>query len=331
MQNKITVLIPTYRRPQFLKRAILSALTQPYANLQVSVFDDASGDNTENIINALKEKDSRISYHCHEKNIGALKNVKYAFQSINTPYFCHIGDDDALTFDFFDNSVKILDENPDIMFVSIDLLIIDEDANLVSACASDSNMRFFRGKNRLNLTCSSTTYIATLFRKEVAQIYLEMDSRFDIGPDMRFMTHAKAKYDFAHLSKVGAFFTNHSNTMSASKKRFDIVHLAVQLSRYVEIYHDETLDKEFRDEAVVAIRKISTHSLKGSIAVFIGTLKDLIKRVCEKCNLTDASFSDSEKDARNAGHYSSAMLYRLMRIKITQDITFFYSMLTMKN
>ena len=46
MDRKITTLIPTHRRPEYLRRTILSALSQTYSNLQVSIFDDASNDNT---------------------------------------------------------------------------------------------------------------------------------------------------------------------------------------------------------------------------------------------------------------------------------------------
>ena len=44
MDNKVTALIVTYRRPEFLRRAILSVLGQTYSNLQLKIFDDASDD-----------------------------------------------------------------------------------------------------------------------------------------------------------------------------------------------------------------------------------------------------------------------------------------------
>ena len=56
--EKITALIPTYRRPQLLHRAIVSVLRQTYTNLQVFVFDNASGDTTAEVVTKLGENDA---------------------------------------------------------------------------------------------------------------------------------------------------------------------------------------------------------------------------------------------------------------------------------
>ena len=45
-QPLITTIIPTYQRPQLLRCAIQSVLDQTYANFQVCVYDNASGDET---------------------------------------------------------------------------------------------------------------------------------------------------------------------------------------------------------------------------------------------------------------------------------------------
>ena len=108
MNNKVTALIPTYKRPKLLRRAILSVLNQTHSNLQISVFDNASGDTTEKMVSQLKKNDTRIFYHCHSTNIGALQNFKYAFESVNTPYFSVLSDDDVLAPDFYTNAIEIL-------------------------------------------------------------------------------------------------------------------------------------------------------------------------------------------------------------------------------
>ena len=42
----ITAIIPTYRRPQKLRRAIKSVMNQTYKNIEILVVDDCSKDNT---------------------------------------------------------------------------------------------------------------------------------------------------------------------------------------------------------------------------------------------------------------------------------------------
>lgn len=69
MNNKISVIIPTYNREKTILRAINSVLEQSYENLELLVVDDASTDNTEEVVRSVK--DDRLHYHRLEKNGGA--------------------------------------------------------------------------------------------------------------------------------------------------------------------------------------------------------------------------------------------------------------------
>lgn len=58
-------IIPTYRRPQLLRRAIKSVLNQTYLYIRVCVYDNASNDETADIVANLEKEDPRVSYYCH--------------------------------------------------------------------------------------------------------------------------------------------------------------------------------------------------------------------------------------------------------------------------
>ncbi|MFH1640679.1 MAG: glycosyltransferase family A protein [Candidatus Omnitrophota bacterium] len=64
-----SVVIATYNRASFLSRAVRSALGQTFKDIEVIVVDDASTDNTPQVIADLK--DPRLIYLRHEKNKGA--------------------------------------------------------------------------------------------------------------------------------------------------------------------------------------------------------------------------------------------------------------------
>jgi len=87
MTPQITTIIPTYRRPKLLKRAIESALNQSYPHIQVLVLDNDSNDGTKEQVQAMMKKDARIIYHCHKTNIGANANFKFGLEQVKTPYF----------------------------------------------------------------------------------------------------------------------------------------------------------------------------------------------------------------------------------------------------
>ena len=65
----ISVILPTHNRGHSIARAIQSVLDQTYSNLELIVVDDGSTDNTEEIVNAYKDR--RIRYIRHEVNRGA--------------------------------------------------------------------------------------------------------------------------------------------------------------------------------------------------------------------------------------------------------------------
>ena len=58
--EKISVVIPTYNRSALIERAVNSVAMQTYENLEIIVVDDGSADDTETVVNSIK--DSRIRY-----------------------------------------------------------------------------------------------------------------------------------------------------------------------------------------------------------------------------------------------------------------------------
>lgn len=64
----VSVIIPTYNRANFIRRAIDSVFIQDYENVEIIVVDDASTDNTESIVRDIK--DDRIVYIKNERNLG---------------------------------------------------------------------------------------------------------------------------------------------------------------------------------------------------------------------------------------------------------------------
>ena len=96
----VTTVIPTFRRPHLVRRAIWSALGQSYPHVRVLVADNASGDNTAEAVAEIYGHDSRVAYYCHPKNIGSYPNFNFGIQQVETPFFSLLSDDDALAPDF---------------------------------------------------------------------------------------------------------------------------------------------------------------------------------------------------------------------------------------
>jgi len=126
----ITTIIPTYRRPKLLARAIKSALNQTYPHLRVCVYDDASNDETAEVVADLVKKDARVSYYCHSKNVGSAGNYNYALKNIRTPFFSLLGDDDILLPEFYETAINALHKYPEAAFYATQVINMHPDGSI---------------------------------------------------------------------------------------------------------------------------------------------------------------------------------------------------------
>jgi glycosyltransferase involved in cell wall biosynthesis len=113
----ISICIPTYNRASMLKRALQSALTQDYQNIEVVVSDNASTDGTQNIVHAFN--DPRVRYYRNPYNVGALINFRRAvYDYAQGKYAIFLADDDYFLDCFYiSKAVRLLEDNPHMVFV----------------------------------------------------------------------------------------------------------------------------------------------------------------------------------------------------------------------
>lgn len=93
----VTIGIPTFNRPETLRTALETAISQDYASLKIIVSDNASGPATQEVVVEFVARDPRVSYVRHVENIGANANFLSLLDAAESDYFMWLGDDDALS------------------------------------------------------------------------------------------------------------------------------------------------------------------------------------------------------------------------------------------
>jgi len=103
----VTIVISTYNRASTLPKAIKSALNQTYKDIEILVVDDASTDNTEEVVKSFN--DSRIRYIKHNTNIGIAPTWKKAFlEYARGDFITVLNDDDRFILDtFIEDAIKL--------------------------------------------------------------------------------------------------------------------------------------------------------------------------------------------------------------------------------
>lgn len=69
-QKCVSIITPTYNCGRFIAETIRSVQAQTYTNWEMIIIDDCSTDNTRKVVEQFAN-DSRIKYHCLERNSGA--------------------------------------------------------------------------------------------------------------------------------------------------------------------------------------------------------------------------------------------------------------------
>ncbi len=121
----ITTIIPTYQRPQLLRRCIRSVLAQSYPDFEVHVYDNASGDETPQVVAELAKRNPCIKYHRNLRNIGMMANFGFGIDQVKTPYFNILSDDDFLLPGFFQTAIDEMTTDPRPGFFFGGLLFFD--------------------------------------------------------------------------------------------------------------------------------------------------------------------------------------------------------------
>ncbi|WP_035257699.1 glycosyltransferase family 2 protein [Desulfatirhabdium butyrativorans] len=107
---KVSVIIPTYNRNRFLRRAIESVLQQRYADFELIVVDDASSEPVQDIVRCFD--DPRIRLIRHETNKGEAEARNTGILNASGEYIAFLDDDDEWLADKLALQVEKLETCP---------------------------------------------------------------------------------------------------------------------------------------------------------------------------------------------------------------------------
>jgi glycosyltransferase involved in cell wall biosynthesis len=107
---RVTVAIPTYNRATLLRETLESVLTQTYPKFRLVISDNASTDETPEVVGSYS--DGRIDYIRNQHNIGMIPNFNRLIELTDTEFLMLLPDDDRLYPDYLDAVIEILERNP---------------------------------------------------------------------------------------------------------------------------------------------------------------------------------------------------------------------------
>lgn len=107
----VSIITPTYNCGSYISETIKSVLNQTYQNWEMIIVDDCSTDSTKNIIKDFVQNDSRIQYHCLERNSGAAIARNYAMAIAKGRWMAFLDSDDLWSPDKLERQIDFMIKN----------------------------------------------------------------------------------------------------------------------------------------------------------------------------------------------------------------------------
>ncbi len=131
----VSILIPTYQRPNYFELALKSVINQTYRNLDIFVTDNSKDDRTKRLMERYLDQDPRITYEYHPEINTARENWDKAFEHYenneNIEYINWLMDDDLFAAEKIEKMVDFYLRYEDVALVTSARQRIDEEGNFL--------------------------------------------------------------------------------------------------------------------------------------------------------------------------------------------------------
>jgi glycosyltransferase involved in cell wall biosynthesis len=121
----VSIVIPTFNRAHFIAATIESALAQTYSHHEVIVVDDASTDNTAEVVGAFSDR--RIQYLARESNGGFSLARNLGLSRAKGEFIAFLDSDDVWLPWKLGAQIRLFQRHPEVGMSWSDMWVIDPD------------------------------------------------------------------------------------------------------------------------------------------------------------------------------------------------------------
>ncbi len=217
-QPKISVVMSVYNGAEFLSQSIESILQQTFKDFEFIIIDDASTDNSWEILQNFNNKDKRIKLIKNEKNIGIegfIKNLNFGCEIATGKYIARMDQDDISRIDRFQLQFEFLESNPDIFILGSWVDRIDRFGKSLGVIQTPLNNKEI---SKMMPKRISLFHPATIFRNKFYQNFYREKIRYceDYDFYLRIMTDS---LKMANLKDIVLEYRILENSMSRKQDK----------------------------------------------------------------------------------------------------------------
>ncbi len=137
---KVSVIVTVFKRTEFLRFALQSALAQTFQDFEIIVTDDSNSDAIREISDSYGS--GRIRYRTQAETLGVALNLRAAVSEARGTYIAVLNDDDTWERDFLEKLIAPLEQDSKRVLAFSDHWLIDGDGK-VQIAETDANSAHF--------------------------------------------------------------------------------------------------------------------------------------------------------------------------------------------
>lgn len=246
---KISVIIPTFNREQFILRAINSVLEQTYLVDEIIIVDDGSTDNTYEIIKELQTKHKNIIY-IKQANHGVSKARNSGIKNAKNSWVAFLDSDDTWHKDKIQEHLIFHKNNPLYLCSYTDELWIRNGKTIKLKSYQEKDEPTFM--NSLRLCKIGTSSFFT--NKKVFDEIGFFDEKLEACEDYDLWLRILLKYNIKYINKtLVTKYAGHKNQLSFETPLIDTYRIEA-LEKHLSCEHKNEVLNELRYKIDILIK-----------------------------------------------------------------------------
>lgn len=203
MTSFFSIVIPTYNRAGFIRKAIESVLQQTYPNFEVIVVDDGSTDDTEQIVTGISDR--RIIYHKKTNEERAVARNTGARLAKGT-YITFLDSDDLLYPDHFKEAARIMEQYRQPSFFHLAYEVKDDSSRIL-------RQNHYQGDlNRQLITGNFLSCMGVFVKREVAlEFPFNEDRALSGSEDWELWMRLASRYQLYYSNTITSALVQHQD------------------------------------------------------------------------------------------------------------------------
>lgn len=229
MNEKVSIVLPTYNRGFLLDKAIRSCLQQTYSNIELIIVNDGSTDNTDEVVEPFLN-DSRVIY-LKKENEGLPKALNYGFQHATGEFFTWTSDDNVYKENAIEKMhTKLKKVGPGLVYTDYIVHSIAE------------NKQYYVDLSECNkLFLDNYIGACFLYNQKVAEITGSYDELYKLVEDYDYWLRIAENFPLFHINEALYVVTDHYKTLTRMKRE----QVKIQLNKLGKRHN---LDKRLIDD-----------------------------------------------------------------------------------